>query len=318
MNIHSYPLLVSIYKGEGRLLLIPVIDHIGGYSVDSSWSINIEDLENYDEIGKNLFRCVDFIKNSPLSNLTSKERELAAVWKKNSKYKSWISFWKNNNFAFFKFFQDGHYEVYSAKRSEKHKGNYGDIIKKIELSSNATTEELGKAVIEVFKAAEEYHKDKPAYDPYPSKKLALLDDSTLTIKHPKDKHFNDDVDSGAAEIYQCYSYLPKEDAESSAEFFIGTAFELDCDLDSADIHKSWEEFYGKPDFFEIQECNYGIYKLRAEMRNKETHKISYFLQIDEDAILECGMDVHQPNRRKKLDERLVELFQEFAQNCKRE
>ena len=317
MDEQRYPFFIEIYKGEGRILIDPFIDHIGGYRVEAGSFVVIENMEDYTVISNSLLKMRNVIENSSISRITPKEREREMVWKKNSKYKSWISFWKNNNLAVFEFFQDGHYEVYSAKHSEKHKGHYGDIIKKIELSSNATTEELGKAVIEVFKAAEEYHKDKPAYDPYPSKKLALLDDSTLTIKHPKDKHFNDDADSGAAEIYQCYSYLPKEDAESSAEFFIGTAFELDCDLASADIRESWEEFYGKTDFFEIQECNYGIYKLRAEMRNKETHKISYFLQIDEDSILECGMDVHQPNRRKKLDERLVELFQEFTLNCKR-
>ncbi|MBD5136256.1 MAG: hypothetical protein HDT39_09915 [Lachnospiraceae bacterium] len=41
----------------------------------------------------------------------------------------------------------------------------------------------------------------------------------LTVKHPKDKHFNDCEDCHTAEIYQCYCYLQKEDAESSADFF---------------------------------------------------------------------------------------------------
>ena len=29
------------------------------------------------------------------------------------------------------------------------------------------------------------------------------------------------------------------------------------------------------------------------------------------------MDIHQPNRRKKLDEKLTALFEEFALECKR-
>ena len=35
MIIHSYPLLISVYKGEGRVLIVPLIDHVAGYSIDS-------------------------------------------------------------------------------------------------------------------------------------------------------------------------------------------------------------------------------------------------------------------------------------------
>lgn len=151
---------------------------------------------------------------------------------------------------------------------------------------------------------------------YLTKNIELLDGSVLTIKQPRDKHFNDYEDGHAAEIYQCYCYLPKEGAESSAEFFVGIASELECNLNAEEIRSSWEKFYGKADFFEIQEVDYGIFKLRIEMKNKDTQKISYILQMEEDLFLECGMDVHQPNRRKKLDERLVELFKEFTLDCK--
>lgn len=316
MSIQSYPMLVSIYKGEGRILIIPVVDHIGGYSIDSSWFINIENMQDYVSIGKNLFKALDFVKNSPLSRLTPKERELEAAWKINSKYKSWVSFWKNNNFAYFKSFEDGHFQIYSIKRSEKKNGGYGDYIKIIDLPSTVSAEEIGKAVIDVFKAAEEYYQKNLDYVSYPVKKLELLDGSTLTVKCPRDKHFNDCEDCHAAEIYQCYSYLPRTDAESTADFFIGIAPELDCNLDAVNVRSSWEEFYGKADFFEMQDGDYGIFKLRIEMKNKHTHKISYLLRQDEDLLLECGMDVHQPNRRKKLDENLVELFQEFVLSCK--
>ena len=41
MMLHSYPLLISIYKGEGRMLIVPLIDHIAGYSIDTDWFINL-------------------------------------------------------------------------------------------------------------------------------------------------------------------------------------------------------------------------------------------------------------------------------------
>lgn len=315
--VQKYPLLLSIYKGEGRILLIPIIDHRGGYSVDSDWFINLKNIEDYVEIGEGILKSIDFVKESPISKVTSKERDLKAAWRKNSKYKSWISFWKNNNHAFYKLYEDGHYEVYSTKRTVDRKGGYGGCIKKVNLPKEATVEEIGKAVIEVFEAAEEYYHQSPAYALYPKKKLELLDGSTLVVKHPKEKHFVDHEDSGAAEIYQCYSYLPKEDGESSAEFFVGIAPELDCNLDVQNIKSRWEEVYGKAEFFEVQEVEYGLFKLRVEMRNKATHKISYLLQMEKDLLLECGMDVHQPNRRKKLDENLSALFEEFTLECKR-
>lgn len=316
MTKQRYPFSIEIYKGEGRILVVPLIDHFGGYRVESGSFVKIENMEDCVIIGNSVLKMVDIIKNSKISQMTPRERNLESVWKKNSKYKSWDSFWRNNNYALFRIYEDRHYEVYSAKRSEKRKGNYEDSIKKICLPSTATVEEIGKAVIDVFRAAEEYHKDKSAFDPYPPKRLKLLDGSVLTIKQPGDKHFNDYEDVHVAEIYQCYCYLPKEDAESSAEFFVGIAPELDCNLASKEICSSWEKFYGKADFFEIQEVDYGIFKLRIEMKNKDKHKISYIFQMEEDLLLECGMDVHQPNRRKKLDEKLVELFKEFTLNCK--
>ena len=316
MSVQKYPWNVSIYKGEGRILIVPVINHIGGYSIVSSWFVNIEDVGDFTGIGDSIIKALEFIKKSPVSTLTPKEREAEAAWKRNSKYKSWNSFWKNNNCAHVLVYEDGNYTINAAKRTEDRNGGYYSSIKKIKLPSTATAEEIGQAVIGVFKAAEEYYNDKPAYDPYPTKSLELLDGSTLTVKHPSEKHFTDYEDCGAAEIYQCYSYLPKEDAESSADFFVGIAAELGCDLSPENIRSSWEDVYGKADIFEIQEVDYGIFNLRVEMRNKKTHKISYLLQMGEDLLLECGMDVHQPNRRKKLDERLVELFGEFALSCK--
>ena len=91
MMVQKYPLLLSIYKGEGRILLIPIIDHRGGYSVDSDWFINLKNIEDYVEIGEGIFKSIDFVKESPISKVTSKERDLKAAWRKNSKYKSWIS-----------------------------------------------------------------------------------------------------------------------------------------------------------------------------------------------------------------------------------
>ena len=315
MSVQRYPHMVSLYKGEGRILVVPVVNHIGGYSIKTSWFINVKNVMSSIDIGNSLLEAATFVRNSPISTLTPKEREAGEAWKKNSKYKNWLSFWKHNNCAHFFINADGSYEIYSTQRSEEKKGGYGGIIKSIELPSLATAQEIGQAVIDVFEAAEEYYGTKPASVSYPPKQLELMDGSILTVDAPQDKHFEDCEDAGAAEIYQCYSYKSNESADSSADFFLGIAPELDCSLEEESIRFAWEEIYGKAENFEVKECECGIFKLCVEMRNKEKHKISYLLQMEEALLLECGMDVHLPNRRKKLDEKLVRLFEEFVMSC---
>ena len=66
MMFHSYPLLISIYKGEGRMLIVPLIDHIAGYSIDSDWFISLSDLDNAVSVGEGVKSALDYIRNSPL------------------------------------------------------------------------------------------------------------------------------------------------------------------------------------------------------------------------------------------------------------
>ena len=46
--------------------------------------------------------------NSPLSSLTPNERKENAAWKKNTKYRSRVSFWKNNHYVRVKITEDNH------------------------------------------------------------------------------------------------------------------------------------------------------------------------------------------------------------------
>ena len=45
-------------------------------------------------------------------------------WKKGSKYKGYITFWKHNFLAYVKLFEDGSYEIYSTKKFREKKGGY--------------------------------------------------------------------------------------------------------------------------------------------------------------------------------------------------
>lgn len=316
-TVQTFPLNIHIYKGENRILIIPIISHEGGFSELSHNTFVIDDTSDCKVVGSTVINTINFIKNSPCSTSTSYEREKNPVWKENSKYNSEISFWRNNLATRIQFFEDGHYQIYSMKRSDKYNLRYDKKVKEINLPKEAKYEDLGQAVIDVFSALEEYYKEHPSkkIEKYSKENIELLNGSSLTFQIPKNSHFIDSDDCGAAEIYKCYSYIANEGAESSAEFFLGIGAELDCDLSTDNIKSCFEEYNGKADYFEISNDNFGIFNLKAEMKNKSVHKISYYLQIDEDEILECSMEVHQPNKRKKVDEKLTTLLQEFALSC---
>ena len=312
MSIQPWPYEIDIFKGEGRLLIIPTVKHDSGFFVDSEWFVNTQNMDNCKEIGKGVIDAINVIKESPRSTKDIREQ---GTWQKNSKYKTWVSFWKNNFCTRIKYYEDGHYEVYSLVNSRTDKGVYSEIAKKVILPKEANIEDIGGSVIDVFATlAERYGEIIPRNERTP-KHIELLDGSKMSIMPPKDRHFKDVEDCSSAEIYQCYSYCTKEDGDSSAEFFIGIAPELDCNLEASNVRNTWKDIHGQADLFEMKEVDYGIFKFRVEMKNNNSHRVSYFLQMEEDLLLECGMDVHQPNRRKKLDENLSVLFEEFALSC---
>ena len=182
----------------------------------------------------------------------------------------------------------------------------------LEFTDYSDPEKLGEMIIEGLDRSRKIT-DRVAGNPYPEKNIELLNESKLTVSAPRDKHFIDEEDYGVGEVYQLYGYYPREDSEeASAVFYIGIAAELDCDISEENIRRAWEKQNGKAEFFEVKPTECGIFKLRAEMRNKKVHRISYLLQIDECELLDCTMELLKPNSRKKLDERLTAMFEEFA------
>lgn len=315
MSVHSYPLLLSLYKGEGRILIVPLIDHVAGYSIDADWFLNVTDVDDAIEIGGSVISAVDYIRNSPLSSLTPKEREDNAAWKKNTKYKSKVTFWKNNHYVRIKITEDNQYIIHSMKKSEKRQGAYAEIIEEVVLSSDANADEIGKAVIFTFHRAEMFYKKHTTKNKQIQKKIALLDGSKLTVKLPWDKEFVDFQDGGSAEVYQCYKNL-SDAGDILADIFLGIAPELDCDLKEENILDSWQSIYGKLTFSEIKNVSNGVFHVRAEMKNENVHKISYFVQTAEDLLLECGLQIYVPNELERSAEQLVNWFEQFVLSCK--
>ena len=158
MSVQPYPWVASIYKGEGRFLITTVVKHIGGYKTHADEVTTVSEMEDdlVDKLGNKVLSRIKAVENSPL--YVGKPKQF---WKNGSKYKGYITFWKHNLLALVRLFEDGKYEVYSTEKCREKKGGYNGCIKSINLPANATAEEIGKAIIDVFKAAEVYYEQNP-------------------------------------------------------------------------------------------------------------------------------------------------------------
>lgn len=94
------------------------------------------------------------------------------------------------------------------------------------------------------------------------------------------------------------------------------ASDFGTEINGEAIYAEWTRLYLKPDIFEVFKVSYGIFTHRAEFRNSKIHKVSYFKALNDDFVLECTYEIMQPNRRKKMDEKFLKEFEEFALSSK--
>ncbi len=310
----KFPRDINIYRGEGQILVVPLTQSMFWLRCELGLYCSLNDSESAVNIGKTLMEVFDYLNRCPVDTRTMEECAADSYIVNYTTCKTYKSFCKKYSSCYAGLNEDGTYIITPTERLENYKG-YGGVDTddpfRFKLPKEASEEEIGNAVIAALDRSDELKKAKKP-DPYPPIEAELLSDKKVEIHPPRDRHFTDMQDGSAAEIYRLYEYSPKEGAEPSANFYLGIAEELDCDLSEENIRKAWEELHGKAELFEVKPTEHGIFKLRAEMRNKSVHRISYILQIDESELLDCTMELHKPNTRKKLDEKLSILFEEFA------
>ena len=158
MSVQSYPWTVRIYKGEGRFLIVEEVEHRAGYNTYSDKITIVSEAEDnlVAKLGTEVFLGLKSIEDSPL--YIGKPNDF---WKKGSKYKGYITFWKHNLLTYVDLYEDGSYKVCATEKCREKKGGYNGCIKSINLPANATAEEIGNAIIDVFKAAEVYYEQNP-------------------------------------------------------------------------------------------------------------------------------------------------------------
>lgn len=187
--------------------------------------------------------------------------------------------------------------------------------KPLEFDDSVTAEQLGEMILEAFDRGRQIS-ERMSGGVNSAKTIELLDESLIEVTEPKDKHFIDCDDAGVGELYQVYSYIIREGANSSADFMLTVAPELYEELTCDNIRSAWIEAFGTADDLTVTETQYGIYQYRAEMTNKKMYRIAYFTSCKDGLVLECCMEVVNPSKKKKLIEKLPALFEEFVLSCK--
>ena len=312
---NHFPLSIDVFKGEHQMIVVPYITTIFWYMTAMARYRILNENESAEIIGKAILDSFEHISRSPVDARTPAERNEDS-YRKETKCKTYKAFNKKYMCVDISMNEQREYSVSAAINSFDNNG-YCDIegVKSVNFPNTASAIDIGNAVINAFGIIEEYKKSQKP-DPYPPVEIELLSDKNVVLSPPRDRHFTDMQDGSAAEIYRLYEYSAKEGAEPSAAFYLGIGSELDCDLSTENIRKVWEDQHGKADLFEVKSAEHGIFTLRAEMKNKSIHRISYLLQIDESELLDCVMELHKPNTRKKLDEKLTGMFEEFAGQCR--
>ena len=185
----------------------------------------------------------------------------------------------------------------------------------LEFDDDVAPERLGEMILEAFNRSQKMSKIMTRGTGLP-KEIDLFEGTILEVSSPKDKHFSDYDDAGVGEIYQDYAYIAREGAESSADFLLTVAPEIYEDLSCDNIRSAWIKAFGEADEIDVTEKKYGIYQYRAEFKNKKMFRIAYFKVLNDGTALECCLEITFPSKKKKLIEKLPEMFEQFALNCK--
>ena len=61
MYTQRYSFIIELYKGEGRLLFVPLIDHTRGYRCEMGHNITIEQVGDENLIGAIVLELLDVI-----------------------------------------------------------------------------------------------------------------------------------------------------------------------------------------------------------------------------------------------------------------
>lgn len=313
-----FPYRLDVYKGENKIIIVPLITSVAWYSTNMAWYKQITDTNNSELIGNMVLEALEHIRHSCVDARTPKERDADSFIKKATSCKSYKTFNKKYLLCCIILNEDGTLIVSKTDRLEGNEGYGGTNEDLIFLNLSSSSDEIGNAVKKSFEMMEQLSENTLP----PSKKISTaiietLSNIKISYEVPDKKRYKDKQDFSVAEIYQGYSYLPKDCIESVADMFFGTASELDCSIDKATILNSFVKEFGVAISVDYQELSNDFYDYFIDITGKCVRKIMYIKKIDESELFSCEVIIRIENLKSATISKTIRDFEKMAKSCKR-
>jgi len=157
----KYPYRISLYKGEGQILVVPTVTGIGWNYVEMAWYRKILEVQNAHVLGEALLEALEQIRISPVDARTEKERENDSVIANATSCKNYKEFNKTYLRCGVVYYEDGTFVISQTRRLAGNKGYGGEDSTLIYLPSHTTAEEIGNALIKSFIEMEHFYSKMP-------------------------------------------------------------------------------------------------------------------------------------------------------------
>lgn len=313
-----FPYRISLYKGQGQIIIVPSITGIGWNYVEMAWHRKVEEVLNNRILGETLLEALEQIRISPVDARTVKEREQDSIMVTATSSKTYTEFNKMYLRCGVTCYEDGTWVISQTRRLAGNKGYGGDDSTLIYLQANATAEELGNALLNSFKGMELFYGINPKKDVELRRDFETFSDIRLSFIAPPDDVYTDEQDFHAAEIYQGYSFYKDGKEESVADMYFASASELDCDITPEHIKRVYESYDGSVLSFSCDDAEHSVFERRIEMETASTHRIVYIKTISECELLSCELVLKKKMAGKRLHDKIVKDFEAMVSSCRKE
>lgn len=309
------PLDISVYKGEKRYLIIPYDYSVGGYQVGSKRHVSLPEDISAEEMGNQLLKALETIKESPLDTRYAKQRDYD--FSELTGFSTYAKFAKKYDGVDFLLMKDDSYYVGASAKEIKGSGAgwCGEQITQKYLSSFATAREIGESIFEAFDEVEAYY-ERFTLLKHMKSEFETLSNMRISFYEPNNDHYTDEQDFHAGEIYQGYSYYKEGADESVAVLYFALANELDCDITQEHIQCVYEKYDGSAEKFAYIAIEHPVFNYRIEMESAKMHRIVYLTKVSEDELLSCELLLKKKPAGKRLHDKIMREFEAMVKSCR--
>ena len=295
---------VSVNREGNRLLLLPYVECWG---VDRLTDRFFASLKGPDvtagDIGGALLDAFAFIDHTGPLELTLEEQE--NCWRHDTRYKTWRAFARNNDFVDVTDYVADHYCI--CAYPPRTRDLVGDEVWRGTVPAGASAEELGQAVLDAYRAIDEWKKTHGRRAGRPQatavRRAELCDGGEAVMPEPEEG-FGERT-SASGEVLLAFERTGRG-GDPVASLYLVEA-EWDPGTDGAEAWgewlERWEEENGPARSVSREACAEGPFTRRWEARNGSCLTVALLAPLTGGLAVMLCLDVARPGRRPGAAER---------------